>query len=160
GSVTVHAERVPAGSPLDDFIKAVDPGDGDVDAGDDTITFPQHGLISGDVVTYDPNGFTAIKTDDTSKTQDLQSGIKLSSDPTQAPTVGGDPNDENSGVVYREYPVLVVDPNTIKLGVTFNGKQFTGDVTFDAAALTLQRPDGASWQGEGFAKGQTVQVTV
>src|SRR5207248_9116270 len=102
----------------------------------------------------------AIKTDDSSSAQILQTGIKLPTDPTQPPTLGGDPPAPNSDTVFREYPVLVVDTNTIKLGVTFKGKQFTGEVTFDAAARTIRRLDGANWLDAGFASGQTVRVTV
>src|SRR5262249_6325912 len=99
GNVTVHAHRVPLPPLPPPFIIGVDPVA-------DTITFPQHGLSTGDVVTYAPDGNTPIKTDDSSQAQNLQSGIKLPADPTKPPTLGGDPRDPNSGTTFREYPVL------------------------------------------------------
>ena len=58
GNVTVQGQALsqPApGQTLDDYIKGVDTGTGQ-------ITFPGHGLSTGDIVTYDPNGNSAIET--------------------------------------------------------------------------------------------------
>jgi hypothetical protein len=60
GNVTVSAdsEAQPSGSSLGDTFNPATA----VNLTNDTITFPSHGLVTGDVVTYDSNGSTPIGT--------------------------------------------------------------------------------------------------
>ncbi len=60
GNVTVSAISAAesSGSPLGDTFNPAT----DVNVQNDTITFPSHGLVTGDVVTYDANGSTPIGT--------------------------------------------------------------------------------------------------
>ena len=88
GDVTVNASALnTASTPTSDLITGVDPSD-------DTITFPSHGLVDGDIITYSQG---------------------TSSTPIQTPTGPLDPT--------RQYQVVVVDGNTIKLGATFDASQ-------------------------------------
>src|SRR5262249_56028883 len=85
GHVTVKAEaRSDASKKLGDDITAVSPGT-------DTITFPQHGLITGDLVVY-----------------------TKASAPAAINTPAGN-------LAYgRAYPVLVTGGDTLQLGSTFD----------------------------------------
>ena len=103
GKVDVHADILAqtTHAPLDDFFQPAT----DVDTSDDTIHFDLHGLSTGTTVTYSPNGNTAITTDDSAG----GAGPALASD--------------------REYKVIVVDGNTIKLGSEFASTDGnTGDI--------------------------------
>jgi hypothetical protein len=88
GDVTVRsaAHSDPTGT-FNDQIQAVDPATG-------TITFPSHGLLDGDFVSYVPAG---------------------SATPLQTPLGPLDPS--------RAYRVIVVTPSTIKLGASFSADQ-------------------------------------
>ena len=85
GNVTVDAEaRSDPGQTFTNDITAVNPST-------DTITFPQHGLLDGDVVVYTKDNAAA---------------------PINTPT---------GPLAYnREYPVVVTGADTLQLGSTFN----------------------------------------
>ncbi len=103
-------------APLDDFFQ---PNGGDVDTNADRIRFDQHSLNTGNTVTYDPDPDGA--------------GVGLPAN-TAVQTAGGPL--QSGG---REYKVIVVDGNHIKLGVTFGagtadtGSFFTPGVGVDGA---------------------------
>ena len=92
GSVKVLADilaRTESAQVLDDYFQ---PAGGDVDTAADTIRFESHGLSTGGSAVYDRNGQTAVATGQP-----------------------GDPSLESG----REYRVIVVDANNLKLGATF-----------------------------------------
>ena len=97
GAVKVDAEAQStptSGPPLTDDIQGVNTSNGE-------ITFPESGLSTGDSVTYNPNGNTAIQT----ANGPLQSGGRL-------------------------YNVVVVDPNTLQLGNLFRADSIDSSVPF------------------------------
>ena len=100
GAVKVDAEAQStpnSGPALNDYIQGVSTSNGE-------ITFPESGLSTGDSVTYNPNGNTAIQTANGA----LQSGGRL-------------------------YNVVVVDPNTLQLGNLFNANSINSSVPFTTA---------------------------
>jgi hypothetical protein len=117
----------------------------DVDPAADTIHFVSHGLSSGDEVTYSPGTNTAIGTDDSAAVH---------------PPLG-----TLEDTPERDYRVIVVDANTIKLGALFGAAVAdTGDllnpqsgvdplrdrIRFDAPHL-FQTGDAVKYSPEGTA---------
>jgi len=81
-----------------------------VDIDTDEITFANHGLNTGDAVTYDLNGQAAIETDTSTSNNTLIAG--------------------------RDYSVIRVDDNTLALGDAFNTSDVDTDrnvIVFDGA---------------------------
>src|SRR6185436_5919008 len=122
GRVDVIADILAAtdttGSALDDFFQPAT----DVNTTNDTIHFDAHGLGNGDSVTYSPNGNTAVTTDDS-----LGAG---------GPALESTYVDANGNTVLREYRVIVVDGDTIKLGSLFGAAAGdTGDLLNPAAGV-------------------------
>jgi hypothetical protein len=101
GDVTVTAdlrkEKQATASQLLDTFHQID----DVDLALDAITFPEHGLRSGDVVTYDDNGESPLRT----------------------PGRDGTLEEELKPGLLREYSVRALDDDRISLGAAFNGIQ-------------------------------------
>ena len=95
---------------LDDNFR---PAGGDVNTANDTIHFVQHGLSTGGSVVYDRNGNPAIATGQS-----------------------GDPSLDSG----REYRVVVVDADTLKLGATFTpGAADTGSLFSPASGVDAVR---------------------
>jgi parallel beta-helix repeat protein len=85
----VRVEALAQTQPAQSFDDTFTPDQATIEA--DTITFPSHGLASGDTVTYNPNGNTPIATAD---------GGSLST--------------------VREYSVIATGDDTLQLGATFD----------------------------------------
>ena len=123
GNVEVKATALSqptSSTPLTDFFQPEDGNNDDVDTGADTIHFESHGLTTGDRVTYDPNGNTAIS------------------------TPGGSSGTQSLGTLAdgRLYNAIVVGSNndTIKLGNTFDAAAGnTGDLFDPAIGVDAER---------------------
>jgi len=127
GSVTVEAliRAEPAVVLGDTF----NPDQNTID--NDTITFSQHGLATGDRVTYQPNGNPAIATADGGT---LQSG--------------------------REYRVIVTGDDTLQLGAVFNAEGAnTGDALAPEDGVDATRDRIRFAVAHGFESGDAVKYT-
>ena len=137
----ILAESDPASQPLPDTFQPTT----DVNTVDDTIQFATQGLSTGDAVTYSPDGNTPIGTDDSTAVH---------------PPLG-----TLEDTPERDYRVIVVDADTIKLGALFGAAVAdTGDllnpqsgvdplrdrIRFDAPHL-FQTGDAVKYAPEGSA---------
>jgi hypothetical protein len=125
GNVTIsavsHAE--PTGPALGDTFNPA----AAVSVSNDTITFPSHGLATGDVVTYDPNGSTPIG------------------------TPGGP-------LRPGAFDAIVVNPDVLRLGDTFNGASAnTGDLFSPKAGVDPNRDVIRFGNPDNFQTGDAVK---
>ena len=120
GTITIGATAAPySTSPTDYSISAID-------TGNDTITVVNHGLLTGDVVEYDPNGNTAIDGD------------------WPTTTVPGE--DDTTITVNRQHNVINVynadgsiNADLLALGSVFDG-DYTDDATYSDGDPTTTDP--------------------
>ncbi|UCG98423.1 MAG: hypothetical protein JSW31_04775, partial [Burkholderiales bacterium] len=134
----ILAQTDTAGAALDVFFK---PGDGDVDTTNDAIRFYAHGLSNGATVTYNPNGNTPLQTP----------AGPLSPPPAGEAYTNPDGSPRTPTYADREYRVIVVDGDHVKLGSAFDAGSVDGalDVIRFAAPHGFLTGDAVKYDARG-----------